>query len=284
MRGTKKHMKFTRLADEQREFFDRNGYLVVRNALDADMVARVTAACDRVAEQDKDNGSRRTSLDNVLPEDDVFLSLLTWETTVPLVVQLLSYDLRLAKSHLIYNHPDPPDAKPSTHWHRDFMESPFDLGPHRYPRLMIKIAYQLTDTTPLSGNTILLPGSNNQTRRFQVPEGKNDPAGAVELEMQAGDAFLFESRTFHRIGLNRTDATRKCLMMGYCYGWITPLDYDVQPDWLLEKVTDPIASQLLGGNKLPSTIIDPWALREWAEKHGVKRSSDIEYERLTAAT
>ena len=140
-------MKFTRLADEQREFFDRNGYLVVRNALDADMVERVTAACDRIADKDKNNGSRRTSLDNVLPEDDVFLSLLTWETTVPLVVQLLSYDIRLAKSHLIYNYPDPPDAKPSTHWHRDFMESPFDLGPHRYPRLMIKIAYQLTDTT-----------------------------------------------------------------------------------------------------------------------------------------
>jgi hypothetical protein len=28
--------------------------------------------------------------------------------------------------------------------------------------------------------------------------------------------------------------------------------------------------------------VDPWALREWAEQHGVKRSADIEYERLTA--
>jgi ectoine hydroxylase-related dioxygenase (phytanoyl-CoA dioxygenase family) len=102
--------------------------------------------------------------------------------------------------------------------------------------------------------------------------------------MQAGDAFLFESRTFHRIGLNRTDAPRKCLMMGYSYGWISPLDYDVQQDWLLEKVTDPIARQLIGGNKLPSTIVDPWALRAWAEKYGVQRSSDIEYERLLAAT
>ena len=273
-------MKFTRLEDEQREFFDRNGYLVVRNALDADMLGRVTAACDRVVEKNQDNGSRRASLGNVLPEDDIFLSLLTWETTVPLVVQLLSFDIRLAKSHLIYNYPDPPEAKPSTNWHRDFMESPFDLGPHRYPRLLIKIAYQLTATTALSGNTILLPGSNNYTRRLQIPEGRDDPEGAVELELQAGDAFLFESRTFHRIGLNRTDVPRKCLMMGYSYGWISPLDYDVQQDWLLEKVTDPIARQLIGGNKLPGTIIDPWALREWAEKYGVKRSSDIEYERV----
>ena len=276
-------MKFTRLEHEQREFFDQNGYMVVHNALDADMLGRVTAACDRIVEEKyEDLGSGRASLDNVVVEDDIFLPLLTWETTVPLVVQLLSFDIRLAKSHLIYNYPDPQDAKPSTDWHRDFMESPFDLGPHRYPRMMIKIAYQLTDTTSLSGNTILVPGSNNYTHRFQIPGGKNDPDGAVELKLRAGDAFLFESRTFHRIGLNRTNVPRKCLMMGYGYGWLTPLDYDVQPDWLLEKVTDPIARQLVGGNKIPGTIIDPWALKEWAEKYGVERSSDIEYERLMA--
>ncbi len=243
-------MKFSRLENEQREFFDQNGYMVVRKALDADMLERVTAACDGVVEKNyKDLGSRRASLLNVLPEDDVFLTLLTWEKTVPLVVQLLSFDLRLAKSHLIYNFPDPPNAKPPTNWHRDFTESPFDLGPHRYPRLLIKIAYQLTDTTSLSGNTILVPGSNNYNRRLEIPEGQNDPDGAVELELQAGDAFLFESRTFHRIGLNRSEVPRKCLMMGYSYGWISPLDYDVQPDWLLEKVTDPIARQLIGANK-----------------------------------
>ena len=277
-------MKFIRLDDEQREFFDRNGYMVVPNALDSDMLERVTEACDRIVEKRyKDVGSGRASLSNVLPEDDIFLSLLTWESTMPLVVQLLSYDIRLAKSHVIYNSPDPPEAKPSTNWHRDFMESPFDLGPHRYPRLLIKIAYQLTDTSTLSGNTILLSGTNNYTRRLDIPEGRNDPAGAVELELRAGDAFFFESRTFHRIGLNRTDVARKCLMMGYAYAWISPLDYDVQPDWLLEKVTDPIARQLIGGNKLPGTIIDPWALKEWTEKYGVERSSDIEYERLMAS-
>ena len=42
--------------------------------------------------------------------------------------------------------------------------------------------------------------------------------------------------------------------------------------------------QLVGGHKHPSTIVDAWALQEWAEQHGVKRSSEIEYERLTTAT
>ena len=277
-------MNFTKLDEEQRSFFDQNGYLTVRNALDADMLERVTAACDRVVERRYAHPGRgRASLIDVLPEDEVFLSLLTWETTVPLVVQLLSFNLRLAKSHIIYNYPVPPEAEPPRNWHRDFMESPFDLGPHRYPRILIKIVYQLSDTTaPLSGNTVILPGSNNLTRKLEIPEGQNDPQGAVELQLRAGDAYLFESRTFHRIGLNRTNVPRKCLMMGYSYAWISPLDYDLQPDWLTEKVTDPIARQLIGADKMPGTFVDPSALRAWAEMHGVQRASEIEYERLLA--
>ena len=171
------YMKFTKLDEEQRKFFDQNGYLMVHNALDADMVERVTAACDEVVERRyKDPGRGRASLINVIPEDDVFLSLLAWEKTVPLVVQLLSFNLRTRQvSHYLYS-PDPPEAEPSTHWHRDFMHSPFDLGPHRYPRLLIKIVYQLSDTTvPLSGNTVISPRSNNLTERLEIPEGAERP-------------------------------------------------------------------------------------------------------------
>ena len=277
-------MKFTKLEAEQRDFFDKNGYLVVRDALDPEMLERVTAACDRVVERQYDDPSpRRASLVNVLPEDETFLPLLTWETTVPLVAQLLSFNLRLAKSHLIYNYPDPADAKPSTNWHRDFRESPFDMGPLRCLRLLIKVVYHLSDTiAPLSGNTVIVPGSNNYTRPLEIPEGQNDPDNALEPPLKAGDAFLFENRTYHRIGLNRTEVPRKCLMMGYCYSWITPLDYDVQPDWLMDKVEDPLARQLIGANKMSSTEVDPWAFKEWAEKHGLKRSSEVEIERLTA--
>jgi ectoine hydroxylase-related dioxygenase (phytanoyl-CoA dioxygenase family) len=277
-------MKFTKLEDKDRNFFDQNGYLIVRNALDSDMLARVTAACDRIVEQryDPDNPDRRASYPDVLPEDEVFLPLLTCETTVPLVVQLLSFNLRFAKSHLIYNFPDPPEAKPSTDWHRDFRETPFDLGSHRYPRILIKVAYQLSDTTRLSGNTVLVPGSNNYTRLLKIPAGQNDPDNAIELELNAGDAFFFESRTWHRVGLNRTEVPRKCLMMGYSYAWISPLDYDVQPQWLLEKVTDPIARQLIGAEKNSQKEIDYSALMEWAEKYGLQRSSEIDFERWSA--
>ena len=105
-------MKFKKLEDEQRKFFDQNGYLTIPNALDSDMLEQVTAACDRVVKRHyKESGPRRASLFNVLSEDDIFLKLVTRETTVPLVVQLLSFNLRLAKSHLIYKYPDPPNNR-----------------------------------------------------------------------------------------------------------------------------------------------------------------------------
>lgn len=103
-------MKFTRISEDQRRFFDQNGYLVVPKALDPDMLARVTDAYDRVVERKYlETGRRRASLANVLPENEVFLELLKWETTLPLVVQLLSFNLRLAKSHIIYKYPDSPN-------------------------------------------------------------------------------------------------------------------------------------------------------------------------------
>jgi ectoine hydroxylase-related dioxygenase (phytanoyl-CoA dioxygenase family) len=247
------------------------------------MLARVTDACDQVvARKYQEAGRRRASLANVLPENDVFLDLLKWETTVPLVVQLLSFNLRLAKSHIIYKYPDVPNEAPSRNWHRDFMETPDDLGPHRYPRVLIKVVYQLSDTTTKStGNTLILPRSNNLTRKLEFPEGQTDPTGAVALELRAGDAYLFESRTFHSIGENYTSVPRKCLMMGYSYGWISPLDYDVQPPWLLEKISDPISRQLVGAEKDKESRVKPDALAAWTERHGVRRASEIEYDRLT---
>ena len=41
-------MDFAKLADEQREFLDANGYLIVPDALDQETIAQVAAAADRL--------------------------------------------------------------------------------------------------------------------------------------------------------------------------------------------------------------------------------------------
>ena len=105
-------MDFVALQDDQRRFFDDNGFLIVRDAIDSESLQRVVQAADRlVATRSTESGSRRASLTNVIAEVDAFLPLLTWPTTVPLVVQLLSHNIRLTKAHLIYKYPDAPEAR-----------------------------------------------------------------------------------------------------------------------------------------------------------------------------
>ena len=270
-------MRYVELSAEQRRSFDDNGYLIVRDAIDPESLARFAAACDRlVAARHRDSGERRASLTNVVADEPELLPLLTWHTTVPLVVQLLSHNIHLTKSHLIYKYPDPPTAEQPTYWHRDIANSSEDLGLHANTRMEIKIAYHFSDClTPGCGNTWLAPGSNNLDRPLDLVPGSTDPAGAIEPELQAGDAFLFENRTFHRQGLNLTARTRKVLMMGYSYAWLSPNDYIVQDREFLDRVQEPIELQLLGALRTSNTQIDDGPLRAWALRHSVRRASEV---------
>ncbi len=270
-------MEFVALQDAQRRFFDENGFLIVRNAIDSESLRRIVQAADRlVAARYVESGQRRASLTNVMAESSAFLPLLTWPTTVPLLVQLLSHNIHLTKSHLIYKYPDLPSADEPTYWHRDIANSSEDLGFAGNTRMEIKIAYHLSDCpTPGCGNTWLAPGSNNLDSPLPIPSGQHDPVEVLEPQLMAGDAFLFENRTFHRQGLNRTKRVRKVLMIGYSYAWLAPNDYVEQAAGFLARVEDPIARQLLGASRKPNLQIDDNSLRAWARRHGVKRAAEI---------
>ena len=279
-------MRYVELTACQRRFFDEHGYLVVRDAIEPEPLARFVAAADRlVAGRYRENGARRASFTNVIAADPALLPLLTWHTTVPLVVQLLSHNIHLTKSHLIYNYPDPPTAEQPTYWHRDIANSSDDLGLHGNTRLQVRVAYHFSDCPgPGSGNTWLAPGSHRIERPLDLVPGGSDPADAFEPELRAGDAFLFENRTFHRQGLNLTGQTRKALMLGYSYAWLSPNDYVVQDRGFLDRLQDPVERQLLGALRKPNTQIDDGPLRAWTERYGVRRASEIEADaRLQAA-
>lgn len=270
-------MRFVRLTAEQRRFFDERGYLIVRDAIAPQPLARFVAAADRlIAGRYRETGDRRASLTNVIAGDPAFTPLLTWHTTMPLVVQLLSHNIHLTKSHLIYKYPDPPTAAQPTCWHRDIANSSDDLGLHGNTRMQVRIAYHFSDCpAPGYGNTWLAPGSHKLECPLALVPGGIDPADAFEPELKAGDAFLFENRTFHRQGLNLSVETRKVLMLGYSYAWLSPNDYVVQDEKVLERAQDPIERQLLGALRKPSTQIDDGPLRAWAKRYGVRRASEI---------
>lgn len=156
-----------RLSDEQRQFFDDNGFLIIADALTPDMLGRLTDAADRVAERIRHEQAKgphdKVDRRNVIVEDDVFLELLDWHRTVPLVYDIFGWNVGLITSHLIVLPPAAPGTEPtamSNNFHRDGGTSSSEMAePH--PRLFLKIAYFLTDTTiPDSGAIQVIPGSN----------------------------------------------------------------------------------------------------------------------------
>lgn len=248
----------------QRAAFEHDGFLMVSNALPPAMVARVIEAVDRLYE----NGVRREGLSarnhwqmrNCIGADPVFLELLDYPTILPLVIGLLNWDIHLITSHAIVRPPNPSHARDEHFkgegWHRDGGQSPSEMQePH--PRLFLKVAYLLSDQSePGRGNTQVVPGSNRLIGRPAQADGAPHPYGAIEILGKPGDAFLFEQRTWHAVGPNLSDITRKTLFMGYGYRWVRAMDYLVPDDTLLPRA-NPVQRQLLGEVKTPMGIYLP---------------------------
>ncbi|HZP84172.1 MAG TPA: phytanoyl-CoA dioxygenase family protein [Chthonomonadaceae bacterium] len=261
------------LSAEQRAAFERDGFLVVPDALPLDMVARLTEVVDRLYERGlREQGLSKTNhwhMRNCVVEDDLFLELLDWPATFPLVVDLLNWNIHLITSHLIVRAPSPPDAGANWKaegWHRDGGTSYSEMQePH--PRLLIKIAYWLTDLSePGRGGIRFVPGSHRLVGPPAQAEGASDPYGAIEVCANPGDAVLFEQRMWHAVGPNTSTLTRKSLFFGYGYRWLRPMDYVTMPPELLARCS-PIRRQLLGdaqtqlGYYLPTDADVP--LRAW---------------------
>lgn len=273
-------MDFVRLEPEQRQSFDENGFLVVRNALDRDHVARLVEAGDRIA------GSflTRPCLDDKpawnyldqrpgLLREKAMRDLVTHAPTVSLLVQLLSPNIHLHSTAMIYKKPTVNAPLSRFGWHRD-IRIPRDLGHEGLPRVGIKICYCLTDFhKPKSGMTLLIRGSHKRTVPLVVEKGAVDPSDAeiCDLTLNAGDAFLFENRLFHTAAPNVSDRCSKVLMYGYSYRWMKPEVYLENPDERELMTSHPIARQLLGGYRDIDT--PPWALKRWAQRNQILPST-----------
>ncbi|MEM7428897.1 MAG: phytanoyl-CoA dioxygenase family protein [Pseudomonadota bacterium] len=262
-------MEFRRLTEEQKQSFERDGLLVLRDLIDKDTCARLTEAGDRLAgdfihqSEQKYLQERRSFV-----QEEAFFDMVAYGPAVSLIVQLLSPNIHLQSAGIIYKHPEEPDTEPGARgWHRDIGITS-DLGHDKLPLVGIKVCYCLTDFDgPNSGLTSLAPKSHVSGKPLPVFNGEYGPRDACDLELKAGDAFLFENRIYHSATRNLTDRTSKVVIYGYSYRWMKP-DYnlDVPDDAVLAKA-DPITHQLLGGYRSVETV--PRAMLDWAAEHKI---------------
>jgi ectoine hydroxylase len=228
-----------------REAFERDGYVLLENALTADEVRRLTTAVDAVYAEERPDEGGPLHLLAFCGRDAAFLDLLDHPWTLPLVVDVLGPNVFMYHCHLDV-HPPEEDRPQPWMWHQDGGVVNRDLETEPRPRLSVKLAYFLTDVSePGRGNFVVLPGSQTRNTIARAPGDDNELPGAMPVLAHAGDAVMFDRRLWHMRSPNRSRLTRKALFYAYTYRWVRPRDdLHIRPE-LLELVT-PVRAQLLG--------------------------------------
>ena len=265
------------LNDEQRRFFELNGYLIIKGALAAEQIAHFLSIVDGVEQRQRASagvpGGQFLEVRNAVAREHALLELLDWPSTFPLVAELMGPAIQLNTSHVMVRPPQPAGTAATfkaIDWHRDGCAEVFPVH-GTFPWIYTKIGYFLTDLSrPGMGNLRVIPGSHLRAEQPDHPAGRIDPEGAIEVLTKPGDAVIFQQRMWHAVGPNYSASTRKNIYMGYSYRWVKPLDFMLPEPQLLALAT-PIQRQLLGEYASEMTYWIPKEnevpLRAWLKEH-----------------
>ena len=263
-----------RLTDAERRTFEETGMLVVENALSPEQVRSLTATTDALYERHVAQGhDAKTALfyPDFIPDDPQYLSLVDHPQILPKVWGLLGWNIYLYHGHLIVTPPSGQAHSDKTFgWHQDSGRVNQEMENHPRPRLSLKVAYFLSDTSESGrGNFWVIPGSQNQDELERPAGGTGQPEGAVPVLAKPGTAVFFDRRLWHTASPNWSDVTRKILFYGYGYRWLrTKDDMSVRDLW---EGSDPIRRQMLGAGTGANGYYSPGdedvPLRVWLREH-----------------
>ena len=255
------------MTEQQKHDFEHRGFIILEDFLTPEELNRVLGAIDEVAARvQKAQGlgpADPFQVRNVLAQHEAFLDLIDHPRILPLVVDAIGWNIQIRTSHLDYRPPYPEHLKAGAigvgkgddqsagyrnlAWHPDLAGDYLFQAPSldgRLPFMEIKVFYVFSDLSQC--NLWLVPGSHNRTPRELKEMGREvNPTDAVELKLKPGSAVLWRTATWHCVGPNQSDLTRKIMHIGYHYRWLRPTDYTQQDPELIARCS-PIRRQLLG--------------------------------------
>ena len=263
-----------KVTEQERKTFEEEGLLYVEDALSPIQVEALTSTVDRVHKHAVAAGQEADKamfVPNFIPLDDRFADLVDYDRVLPKVWGILGWNIYLYHCHLIVT---PPSGRPRSvatfDWHQDSGRVNIEMEAHPRPRLSLKVAYFLSDTSEEGrGNFWVVPRSQHDDELELPADGRGQPPGAVPVLAKPGTAVLFDRRLWHSASPNWSDVTRKVLFYGYGYRWIRVKD-DMTVEDLWPK-SDPVRRQLLGyavnANGRYSPTDDDVPLRVWLREH-----------------
>jgi hypothetical protein len=216
---------------EQRDAFDRDGYLLIENALTPAEVRRYVEVIDEVAAAHPDYTPGKTfapwsGVAHLHPE---LAALIDHPRHVGFAYDLYGELLKLHNSQFFLR----PPGKSNTKWHNDGARAvPYGVYAPVLP-LQLKVAYWLTDLPrPNMGNIVVAPGSH-RSQRFPAYTKAADVPGQVAVCVPAGTMMLMNGNLFHTVQDNDSDVTRYNFFYTYCPSWVCEADrYQCDEAWL----------------------------------------------------
>ena len=269
------------LTDAEREAFNRDGFLVVEDAMPDDLRESLIETIDDLYERGVLEGgrtdktiTRRINKLGFIHLDRSFFDMVAHERLLPKVWGILGWNVYLYHSHLAVTGKEPGTYEPHARawgWHQDSGQMNRDMETSPRPRISLKVGYFLTDVSNEGmGNFWVVPGSQLSNTLPQPEEGAVQPEGAIPVKVKAGSAVIFDRRIWHAATPNFSDVTRRVLFYGYGYRWIrTRDDMEFPRDWYDDS--HPILKQMMGhstnehGRSSPSDADVP--LKVWLEEH-----------------
>jgi hypothetical protein len=198
-------------ASESLERYERDGFLIFRNVLDAGLIAQ---ASEHVAWlQQRNPELRGEDLGNQLVARDPFwVRLVSDDRLLDIAELFVGPDIALFASHYICK---PPFAGRPVLWHQDGAYWPLE------PMEVVTLWLAIDDSTPENGCLRVIPGSHRQDlHELRAREDVDSVLGsesateveetlAVDLTLSAGDVEVHHPHILHGSNAN-TSPRRRC--------------------------------------------------------------------------
>lgn len=196
--------------------FDRDGYVILRDAVPLDLIHDLRSVIDRTLESaaipfgtNTFLGARTRRIFNLLSRDPLFARVPVHQPVLDVVEQVLDQELLLSSLTAIDIHPGQ-EAQPL---HADDGSIPV---PRPHQPLAVVALWALSDFTAENGGTRLVPGSHRADRRPRP----GDQVDTINTEMTAGSVIVYNGSIWHGGGENRSHDRRLGIVCNYYAGWL----------------------------------------------------------------
>ncbi|MGI9138000.1 MAG: phytanoyl-CoA dioxygenase family protein [Sediminibacterium sp.] len=248
-------MSNTSLTPQQIECFHKDGYVIVKNFLEAKAVEKLydTAIADNAMEKNAIHVTDQTGKNSKLslwftPGNDVFGYLTRSERLVNSVAALLDSDAPVCHYHSKLMQKEP-KVGGAWEWHQDY--GYWYKNQFMFPDQLISVMVALTPANKQNGCLQVIKGSHKLGRINHGFAGEQVGADIVMVEnalktmdlvfveIEPGDALFFHSNILHRSEANLSDHPRWSIISCYASqsnlaynenstSWKTPID--IVPD------------------------------------------------------